>query len=72
LAQKYQKTVAQICLRWGYQHGFIILPKSKQQGRIIENFNIFDFTLSAEDMSAIDCLTKNNIHTCWDPNSILY
>jgi diketogulonate reductase-like aldo/keto reductase len=43
LSQKYNRTIAQISLRWGLQHGFIILPKSKTESRIKENINIYDF-----------------------------
>lgn len=46
LAEKYHKTTAQICLRWGLQHGFIILPKSRQKNRIHENLQILNFKLS--------------------------
>lgn len=58
LAVKYQKSVAQICLRWALEHQFVVLPKSVNQDRIVENFNIFDFKLSEEDMRAIDRLSK--------------
>ncbi|MCR5580451.1 MAG: aldo/keto reductase [Pseudobutyrivibrio sp.] len=54
LADKYHKTVAQIILRWEVQHDIVPLPKSVNPSRITENANIFDFTLSAEDMHKID------------------
>jgi 2,5-diketo-D-gluconate reductase A len=53
LAGKYQKTVAQIILRWLTQRGVVAIPKSVRKERIVENFNIFDFELSPEDMDAI-------------------
>lgn len=53
LADKYKKSVAQIILRWLTQRGVVAIPKSVHKERIIENFNIFDFQLSAEDMEAI-------------------
>lgn len=56
IAEKYEKTVAQIVLRWSLQHGFLPLPKSVNEDRIIENAQLFDFELSAEDMQAIDQL----------------
>ena len=56
LAGKYDKTVAQIVLRWSLQHGFLPLPKSVTESRIIENGQLFDFELAEEDMQAIDQL----------------
>ena len=56
IAGKYQKTVAQIILRWLTQRGVVVIPKSVRKERIVENFNIFDFELSPEDMDAIATL----------------
>ena len=53
LSEKYKKSVAQIILRWLTQRGVIVIPKSIRKERMIENFNIFDFELSAEDMNSI-------------------
>lgn len=52
-AAKYGKTVAQICLRWSLQMGFLPLPKSANPDRIRENAALFDFELSAEDVASI-------------------
>ncbi len=54
LAEKYQKTIAQIALRWSLQHEFLPLPKSVHKNRILENSEIFDFELSKEDMVILD------------------
>jgi len=56
IAGKYNKTVAQTILRWLTQRGVVAIPKSVHKERIIENFNIFDFELSQEDMEAIVAL----------------
>lgn len=53
LAEKYGKTPAQIVLRWHVERGSIVIPKSVNPGRIKENFEIFDFNLLAEEMTAI-------------------
>lgn len=59
LAAKYYKTVAQIVLRWNLQKGIITIPKSVNQNRIVENSQIFDFSISNDDMIAIDALDRN-------------
>ncbi len=56
LAEKYQKTPAQITLRWHMQKGWIAIPKSIHQERIRQNADIFDFILSEEDSAKIDRL----------------
>lgn len=59
LAEKHNKSVAQVILRWLTQRGVIVIPKSIHKERIIENFNIFDFELSQEDMVTIAALDTN-------------
>lgn len=61
IAKKYGKSIAQVVLRWLTQRGVVAIPKSVKKERIAENFNIFDFELSAEDMEAIKALdTKSS------------
>lgn len=56
IAAKYGKSVAQICIRWCLQHEVLPLPKSVTPSRIAENADVFDFTISDEDMAAIDAM----------------
>jgi len=56
IAAKYNKSVAQLCIRWCLQHGTLPLPKSITPSRIIENAKVFDFTISDEDMQTIDAM----------------
>jgi 2,5-diketo-D-gluconate reductase A len=53
IAEKHKKTVAQVILRWLTQRGVVAIPKSVHKERIIENFNIFDFELSDQEMQSI-------------------
>lgn len=68
-AGKYNKSIAQICLRWSLQMGYLPLPKSVTVSRIKENTDIFDFELSDADVEAIagltDCCGKSK-----DPDTI--
>ena len=56
IAEKHNKSVAQIVLRWLVQREIVVIPKSVRKERIIENFDIFDFQLSVEDMEKISSL----------------
>jgi diketogulonate reductase-like aldo/keto reductase len=58
LAQKHGRSVAQIILRWLVQRGIVAIPKSVHKERIVENFSIFNFELSSEDMDKIATLDK--------------
>ncbi len=58
IGAKYDKSVAQVILRWLLQREIVAIPKSVRKERIIENFTIFDFALSTEDMDAIATLDR--------------
>ncbi|XP_027899666.1 3-oxo-5-beta-steroid 4-dehydrogenase-like isoform X2 [Xiphophorus couchianus] len=59
IAQKYKKTTAQVCLRFNMQRGVVVIPKSFNLDRIKDNFQVFDFSLSEEEIKAIEGLNKN-------------
>ncbi|MGG4128963.1 aldo/keto reductase [Paenibacillus illinoisensis] len=56
IAAKHSKSVAQVVLRWLVERGIVVIPKSVKKERIVENFNIFDFELSTEDIEQITAL----------------
>jgi 2,5-diketo-D-gluconate reductase A len=56
IAAELERTPAQVMLRWGLQHGMVVIPKSARRERIEENARIFDFELGAEQMAALDSL----------------
>ncbi|EKQ53637.1 MULTISPECIES: aldo/keto reductase [unclassified Clostridium] len=58
IGQKYNKTISQVILRWHIQRGVITIPKSAHKERIQENFNIWDFQLSEQDMALITSMDK--------------
>jgi methylglyoxal/glyoxal reductase len=60
IANKYNKSVAQVILRWDLQNGVVTIPKTTKEHRIIENASIFDFELTEEDMERIDGLNQNH------------
>ncbi|MEH7611276.1 aldo/keto reductase [Gottfriedia acidiceleris] len=60
IAHKYNKSVAQVILRWDLQHDVVTIPKSIKENRIIENANIFDFELTQGDMENIDALNQDS------------
>lgn len=62
IGKKYNKSIAQVVLRWLTQRGVAVIPKSVKKERMIENKNVFDFELSAEDINAIQTLdTKESL-----------
>lgn len=56
IAEKKEKTAAQICLRWGIQKGVIVIPKTTNRERMRQNIDVFDFELDEDEMSAIDAI----------------
>ncbi|MBB6451817.1 diketogulonate reductase-like aldo/keto reductase [Salirhabdus euzebyi] len=59
IATKYNKSVAQVMIRWDYQHGIVTIPKSTKKHRQKENADIFDFELTFEDMEKINNLNED-------------
>lgn len=59
ISEKYSKTVAQVILRWHLQEGFCVIPKSVTPSRIEENFNVFDFKLSEDEMNIVRSLNTD-------------
>lgn len=72
IAAKYGKTTAQVMLRWHIQRGIAVIPKSTHIERMRENFDVFGFTLSDEDMQAIAALDKeqSSFFSHTDPNMV--
>lgn len=66
IAQTYNKTNAQVLIRWSLQHGCIVIPKSVHKERIEENIDVFDFELKDADMRALDALNADH-RVSWDP-----
>jgi diketogulonate reductase-like aldo/keto reductase len=58
VAQRLERTPAQVLLRWCIQRDLPVIPKSKNRDRIEQNGDVFDFTLSVEDMAALDALDE--------------
>ena len=65
LAKKYSKTPAQIILRWQMQAGYVVIPGSSNPEHIAENFDVFDFSLTAEDMELMRGLDKGRRFENW-------
>lgn len=72
IAKKYNKSVAQVILRWELQRDIVVIPKSVHIERMSENFNIFDFELTQSDMKVIATLDKNqsSFFSHSDPNMV--
>jgi methylglyoxal/glyoxal reductase len=59
IARRYDKTPAQIMIRWALEKDYVVIPKSVRRERILENANVFDFSLSAESVRRLDGLNEN-------------
>ena len=69
LSQKYKKTPAQIILRWHFDNGLIAIPKSSKTVRMLENLDIFDFNLNAEELALMSTLDKTDGRTGPNPET---
>jgi diketogulonate reductase-like aldo/keto reductase len=69
VARAVGRTPAQVLLRWGVEHGLVVLPRSVHRERIAENANIFGFGLDPSHMRALDALDEG-LRTAWDPTDV--
>ena len=69
LATKYSKSPAQLMIRWGIEHGLVVIPKSTREERIRENSQEFDFDISDDDMRTLDSLNED-LRLNWDPTNV--
>ena len=69
LAKKYNRSIAQICIRWSLQRGYLPLPKSITPSRIEENLKVFDFELEESDVQKIADL-KGCVGLSGDPDTM--
>jgi diketogulonate reductase-like aldo/keto reductase len=69
LAHKYQKTAAQILIRWNLEHDIVVIPKSSNPARISENAQVFDFAIDSPDISTLDNLNQN-YRVSWNPTGV--
>ena len=72
IGEKYGKTAAQVALRFLMQSDVVVIPKSVHKDRMQQNFDLFDFTLNAEDMAAIEALDKGQslFFSHYDPKTV--
>ena len=71
IGNKYNKTIAQICLRWSLQMGYLPLPKTVTPSRMAENINIFDFNLLEEEVKLLSDM-KDEFGSFTDPDTITW
>ena len=72
IGKEYGKSVAQVALRYLIQRNIIVIPKSTHKERMMENFNVFDFSLAPDDMAAIAALdtAKTLFFSHYDPEMV--
>ncbi|KAJ3106503.1 hypothetical protein HDU96_008211 [Phlyctochytrium bullatum] len=66
IAKRHNKTAAQVLVRWGIDKGYVTLPKSANFQRLRDNADVFDFSLTKEDLEAMDKF-EEDLHLSWDP-----
>lgn len=69
VAGHYDKSPAQIMIRWAIEHDMVVIPKSKSPERIAQNLSVFDFKIAKKDMVLLDNLNED-LRTCWDPTNV--
>jgi diketogulonate reductase-like aldo/keto reductase len=72
IARKHSATISQILLQYGMRMGFVVMPKSKNLGRLTENYNALQVKLDDEDIKVIQnvSISKGNKKYCWDPINV--
>ncbi|KAJ3098233.1 hypothetical protein HDU97_004185 [Phlyctochytrium planicorne] len=68
IAKRYNKTTAQVLVRWGIDKGYVTLPKSAKEERLIANADVFDFTISQSDLEVMDGF-EEGLNVSWDPTT---
>jgi diketogulonate reductase-like aldo/keto reductase len=66
ISRKYNKSVAQILIRWALQSGIVVIPKASTEDHLKENASVFNFKISSEDMETLNSLNEN-FRVCWNP-----
>ncbi|MDH4412106.1 MAG: aldo/keto reductase [Rhizobium sp.] len=72
IAARIGRTPAQVIIRWHIENGLVVIPKSVTPSRIIENFKVFDFTLSAEDLARLNALDDAGARIGPDPKTATF